>query len=376
MSHQRRLLFVSNGIGEDSIAAAIIRKLPATIKADAYPTLGDGSAFLGIAELVGPRTSLASKGSRAYRGALWRDIRGGVIGTIGPSLSFLRAARTAYDRIVVIGDLTMVTACRLAGLSGITYIDVYRSGFERSYWGVEKALIARTAAKVFCRSEALATSLRTSGIDAVAAGNVMMDTIPYGDYDAGAHRSRLLAVTLLPGSRDTTIDNFRIHVAALRLIPPPLRPDLFVALSSGVEPEALASISGLSFVPPRTDQSADAGTLTGDLTLNLARAALGNLLEASDIALSQAGTATIQTVGMGKPVITMRARRNRDARIRGISALYGEARILVDANPEAVAEPLRRMLTDPADRARRSAIGRERIGTRGAIATIIAELSR
>ena len=41
---RRRLLFVSNGYGEDSIAAEIIRRLPADVVAEAYPTIGEGLA--------------------------------------------------------------------------------------------------------------------------------------------------------------------------------------------------------------------------------------------------------------------------------------------------------------------------------------------
>ena len=38
----RRLLFISNGYGEDSIAAAIVRNLPRGFIAEAYPTRPDG----------------------------------------------------------------------------------------------------------------------------------------------------------------------------------------------------------------------------------------------------------------------------------------------------------------------------------------------
>ncbi|MEQ1771510.1 MAG: hypothetical protein ABL879_16910, partial [Devosia sp.] len=307
---------------------------------------------------------------------LLRDIRGGVVGTIPAAIAFLRKARETYDRIVVVGDLTMILGCRMAGLTGVTYLDVYRSGFERGYWTIEKQLIRATCGKVFCRSEPLAASLRTKGIDATAAGNVMMDTIPRGDYDARSRRTRPLALMLLPGSRDTTIDNFRIQALALRRLPAALRPDLFLSLSAGVDPDTLASIAGLSFVPPATRETADGGTLTGDLTVHLSRDVLGNLLDVADVAMSQAGTATIQTIGSGVPAITFRARRNRHARIKGISALYADARILVDAEPEPAADALTLLLGDDHERKRRSAIGRERIGPPGASAAIIAELSR
>ena len=45
MAPPKRLLFISNGHGEDSIAAEIVRRLPAAIEINAYPTLGDGRAY-------------------------------------------------------------------------------------------------------------------------------------------------------------------------------------------------------------------------------------------------------------------------------------------------------------------------------------------
>ena len=98
------LLIISNGIGEDSVGAELARRLPSSIKASAYPTLGSGAHYDGVCEIVGPRATLASAGSRVAQGTIARDVRGGLLGTVPPGLAFMHRARRAYDRVLVIGD--------------------------------------------------------------------------------------------------------------------------------------------------------------------------------------------------------------------------------------------------------------------------------
>ena len=71
-----KLLIISNGHGEDSIAAEIVRRLPKTIEVNAYPTLGDGRAYKDVCPIVGPRRHLPSEGHR-LRGSLIRDALAG-----------------------------------------------------------------------------------------------------------------------------------------------------------------------------------------------------------------------------------------------------------------------------------------------------------
>lgn len=372
-----RLLVISNGIGEDSVGAEIVRRLPRELSADAYPTLGDGSSYKGVCPIVGPRARLASEGSRVDRGTLAKDIASGGLATIPPALSFLRRTRGTYDRVLVVGDFIGVGACWLAGLRSIVYLDVYRTGHGRLYSLVERLVIARTCSTVFCRHPRLAGQLRPLGVDARAAGNVMMDTIPRGDYDAGRRRLRLQAVTLLPGSREATAANFALQIDALTRLREDLRPDVFVAVADGIDPRALAVAAGLFFHPPAVDDGHDLGRLSGrGLHVHLSRGALQPLVKASDLVLSQAGTATIQTLGLGCPVITVVRTTDRQKRFLEENRLFGEARQTVEADPEAIAEAAARLLSDAAERKRRGDIGAARIGGPGVIDEIIATLMR
>jgi uncharacterized protein (TIGR03492 family) len=371
----RRVLFISNGIGEDSVGAEIVKRLPPGFAAEAYPTLGSGRAYAGICKIVGPRAELASQGSRVDAGTLARDIGTGGLATIPPGLAFLRRARKAYDHHLVIGDFIGVAGCWLSGIRNITYLDIYKTGYGRPYAAIERWIIGRTCRTVFNRSDRLAQALVAAGVDARAAGNVMMDTISTGDYDAQRRRTRGQAVTLLPGSRDRTAANFALQVEALAGVPEALRPDVFVALAEGIEPQALAGAAGMHFHPPTGQEQADLGTLSGrGLTVHLARGVLGNLLVASDLVLSQAGTATIQALGSGKPVITFTRRTDRMKRFLEENRLFGEARLLVPDRPAEIATLMSSLLSAPQELARLGAVGRAGIGGPGAIDAIIESL--
>jgi uncharacterized protein (TIGR03492 family) len=375
-SVRRRFLFISNGHGEDWIAAAIVAHLPKGIDVEAYPMIGAGNAYTGVCPIVGPRAALASEGWRNVKGSLRRDLTTGGLMTVPPALNFLRKIRGKYDRIVVVGDMTGVLAALATGHRDLTYLDVYKTGAARLYSSPERLAIKRTCKTVFCRSDNLARTLEHIGVDARCAGNVMMDTIPTGDYDARSRRHKGLAVTLLPGSRALTAESFTLQIDALRTLSPDLRPDVFVAVAGGINVDELAKQTGLRRTPMLSAESDDMGELSdGDLTIHMARGgAMGNLLAVSDVVLSQAGTATVQALGLGKPAITFVNPRDRRSRFTDEQMLFGEARTVVPPEGKAIGSALRKLLVDDEERRRLANIGRQRIGGPGAMHAILDEL--
>ena len=372
-SVRRRFLFISNGHGEDAIAAAIAARLPDSVSVEAYPMIGSGNAYAGVCPIVGPRATLASEGWRNVKGSLRRDIATGGLGTVPPALNFLRKVNGKYDRVIVVGDMVGVLACYFAGHRGLTYLDVYKTGAARLYSSPERWVIKQACKTVVCRADNLARTLEHIGVDARSAGNVMMDAIPYGDYDARARRNRALAVTLLPGSRALTSESFALQVDALRSLAAEMRPDIFLAVAGSVSVDELARQTGLKRIPILSVEPSDLGELSdGDLTIHMARGgAMGNLLAASDLVLSQAGTATVQALGLGKPAITFVNPRDRRSRFTDEQMLFGEARTVVTAEAPAIGAALRGLLTNDEERRRLANIGRQRIGGPGAMHAII-----
>ena len=373
---QRRFLLISNGNGEDAIGAEIVRRLPGSAMVDAYPMIGSANAYAGICPIIGPRATLASEGWRNVKGSLRRDIATGGLRTVPPALRFLRSVVGRYDRVIVVGDMVGVLAGYATGHRAMIYLDVYKTGAARLYSNLERWVIKRACRTVFCRAANLAHTLQRLGVDARMAGNVMMDTIPRGGYDALSRRRRSQAVTLLPGSRALTGESFALQVDALRSLPEALRPDIFLAVAGGVNVDELASLAGLRRTAMLSGEPADLGELAdNELSINMARgSAMGDLLAVSDVVLSQAGTATVQALGLGKPVITVVNPRDRRSRFNDEQMLFGEARTVVPAEALALGAALQRLLTNDEERGRLGALGRERIGGPGALDAILAEL--
>ena len=296
---------------------------------------------------------------------------------IPPILKFLRSVRNKYDRIIVVGDAVVPTLAWVTGLKDLYYIDCYKTGAARLYSPAERFVISRTCKKVFCRADNLAALLRGAGIDATAPGNLMMDTIPTGDFDAASRRTKPVAVTLLPGSRGETSANFARQIAALRLLPQNAVPDIFLAVAGDLSVDDLSSAAGLRRTHLLSSESDDLGTLTdGKLTIHMLRgSAMGNALMASDIVLSQAGTATTQSLGLGKPVIYMTSPKDRQSRFLDEQVFFGEARIAVPGEPEEIAAVLSELISSREKREQLAAKGRERIGPPGAIGAVLDALA-
>ena len=109
----------------------------------------------------------------------------------------------------------------------------------------------------------------------------------------------------------------------------------------------------------------------------LVQGALGDLLSHSWLALGQAGTAHEQAAGAGVPVVTLHPDPQGNlgwyrGRQKG---LLGDSLLVVSEDEEEATRALARLALDRAERERRAAVGRERMGQPGGAARMAAWLS-
>ena len=374
-SKSKRILFLVNGNGEDSIAASIISKLPKDILVDAFPIIGFGNAYKNICPIVGPRLFIPSQGHR-QAGSIAKDIKGGMILGTWKTIKFLRSIKGQYDKIIAVGDSVTPFLCFFAGLKIDIYLDVYKNGYAHKYSKLERWVIKKTAKKVYNRDDILASSLRQVGVDAISKGNIMLDLTPFGKYDVMPYRQKKYIIILLPGSRKTTAKNLKIQLDAIRKLPKEIIPDIFVAVANDISLDELANETSMKYYEAKTNNKADLGYLSdGEINLNLTFGVAGNIIEEADLLLSQAATLTLQALGMGKPVISFIEKHDREKRIADRKKLAGQSRIFTSQNIDELAKATKNLLLDKKERKKMGEIGKIRIGTKGTLKAVLKDIS-
>ena len=140
------LLVLSNGAGEDAIAASILvqlQQLKPQLQLAAFPLLGKGAAYPGQIPRWGDLSSPPSQGLSNQSLALWlNDLRHGLVGRVFDQWRFLRRRRRQISALLAVGDLV---PCALALSLAVTLAKgIYRSvGGEPAY----VAEIARNIAR-------------------------------------------------------------------------------------------------------------------------------------------------------------------------------------------------------------------------------------
>ena len=388
-----RLLVLSNGHGEDLIAARILeplQRLNPQLQLSLLPLVGQGSAFNSLnhqeaIQRLGPLQALPSGGfSNQSLGGLLQDLGAGLAGlTLGQWRS-LRRWRRGGGAVLAVGDLLPLL---LAAGSGLPYgfigtpksdytwssgpghdplPDAYHrlKGSEWDPW--EWALMGRRRCRlVICRDRLTARGLRRHGVGALAPGNPMMDGFQPGGPPASiAATQRIL---LLPGSRcPEALGNLRRLLAAL----PPAR-DRILLLACGSRPspgELAPLLAKAGYGPaPLPACSGAAKAWQGPAGLLLVGPGLfSRWAPWAHLGLACAGTATEQLVGLGIPALSLPGSgpQFKAGFARRQSRLLGGA-VQVCNSPGELAQKLEQLLAHPQLRGELGAIGKARMGPPG-----------
>lgn len=377
-----KLLIVSNGHGEDFIAArlaeALRERLPA-LQMQAFPLVGLGGQLerAGVT-LVGPRRRLPSDGFTLHDPQLlWRDLRAGLVGLTVRQAAFLR--RMEADAVLVVGDVyaqlhaslvraprrvlqPLVSVHHLSGDGGTPPLRYFMERFRRP-----ELFLLRRADRVYSRDAATADFLRSRGVrGATYLGNPMMDGLeaaPLIDHPG------VPVVGLLPGSRDQAGASVGLMIAALERLPRVL--GLVAWTHEGVPPPA----PGWEREAP-TVAGVEAAWRAGERRLWWVRGRFPAVLAAADAVLGTAGTANEQAVGLGLPVVAFEVPPSYGADyLRNQARLLADGLLISEPHAEAVAAQLQLALHDEEVRRRARVAGAERMGGPGASAALADDLS-
>ncbi len=400
-----KLLSLSNGHGEDVIAAKILQELQQQCAAElvALPIVGKGQAYRDLSiPIWGDVKTMPSGGFNQNGQQLWRDLQGGLLQlTIGQWRAVKSWAKTG-GKILAVGDIVPLLMARYSGAPygfvGTAKSEYYlvdsnqqplahrqKSLESRSgsiYFPWERWLMQHPNCQgVFPRDQITAEKLNEFQIPAWDLGNPMMDGLQGGREVGGLVDNELdLRVTLLPGSRPPeAYRNWQMLVAGLE--------NLGEALA-GRSIEAIAGITA-SLDVAELQKSLQAWQFLGfgewggtwqlnNLKLHLAVDQYVHCLAWGDMALAMAGTATEQFVGLGKPALVIPGEGPQFTRLFAERQcdLLGESIILVDS-PKSVGLVVKNLMGDVAKLASIVQNGRLRMGEAGAatrIATKLAEL--
>jgi uncharacterized protein (TIGR03492 family) len=398
-----KILIVSNGHGEDLIAAHIARQLWQLAPENEYvvlPLVGEGHAYRNLGLPYGLAGQKLPSGGFLYMdgGQFLRDLKGGLLSLTWQQLRVLRRWARTGGKILAVGDIVPLMMAWWSGadyafvgtaksdyywrdeagwLGGISPLDKYLGSV---YYPWEQWLLARPQCRaVLVRDHLTQEGLARRGIACENLGNPMMDGLsprldledfvcwPYFDP---------LKVVLLPGSRSPEAENnWLLILAALAgFHPSPLI--AIGAIAPGLELEKFTAA-----INPQQWQSLDPQTL-GSIShldphclawqnhqqlLILSQKAYPESLHWAQAAIALAGTACEQMVGLGKPVVTMTGGGPQFNALFALrqTRLLGPAVSWV-ASPEQVAQTLRQILADETQKAAIAAQGRHRLGPPGA----------
>ncbi|MDX2256853.1 MAG: lipid-A-disaccharide synthase-related protein [Pseudanabaenaceae cyanobacterium bins.39] len=309
----KRVVFISNGHGEDlnacEVLKALVQQFP-HVEAIALPLVGDGKAYrrAGV-EIIAPTKALPS-GGFAYM-SIWKqieDFRSGLIALTWQQIQAARRCGQTCDFAFATGDVLPAIFAYLTGLPYAMFLVSSSAFYENRYiprW--EQALMMRSprCKQILTRDAYSAELIRQRGYRNVSfAGYPIMDVLePVG-------KDLLLCpdvpmIALLTGSR--------LPEAAENLL---LQMRLCVAIAKNFAPDPVQFRAALvpSLMPQLPQLAAQGGWqyADGKLYLELPELhvsilcfgdAFPDILHGCNLAIGMAGTAVEQAVGLGKPVI-------------------------------------------------------------------------
>ncbi len=344
-----KILFITNGHGEDTIAARIIKEL-AGEDISVMPIVGDGKTFESLpfkVNILGPRKKLPSGGFiyQSFTNML-KDVFAGLAGNTIEQIKALRALRSKFDLVVAVGDIVPIVGAMMTKTK-FMFVGCAKSDYyDYSYTPWEKYFLKKYCSLCFPRDLKTHEDLSKAGIKSFYAGNPMMDCFTVTGDKLGI-KDGTAVIGILPGTRDDAAMNMEDITAAAEEINKTAKNIFFLVAAS---------------------PSADTSKFKTVENMKIYKDRFGDILALSEIVIGLSGTGNEQAAGMGRPVLAFPGRgvQYTASFARRQTQLLGKALLLAKNEPKDIAAKACELLKDKKKRDEMGKTGIERMGGPGA----------
>ncbi|MGK7930165.1 MAG: lipid-A-disaccharide synthase-related protein [Microcystaceae cyanobacterium] len=382
MSSAKRILFISNGHGEDNHSSYIVEtllELRPDLEIAAMPIIGEGNAYRRLnIPIIGPTQSMPSGGfSYMDRLKLIKDIQSGLITLTWRQLRAVLDYAPQCDLIMATGDTISQSFAYLTRRPFVSFISCLSALYEGSlYLGpiIGNVLRSPRCLAVFTRDPYTAEDLWKQGLNKAKFGGITsLDKLtPTGK---GLQlKSNIPMIALLPGSRlPEAIRNFKLQLQWTQEIIKVMGENQ-VQFRAALVPKVMDQLTEIAqAIGWKLDQNKLISP-NPNVEVICYSDAFNDILHQTTLVLGMAGLAVDQAVALGKPVIQVPgegpqftyAFAEAQTRLLGISAqTIGKKPATLETLKEA-AIAVQKTLNDPEYLDKCAKNGQERLGTSGA----------
>lgn len=391
-----KLLVLSNGHGEDTIALRIIEQLQNITKQleiTALPIVGEGYSYIKANIAIAGKVQQMPSGGFIYQGGkpLLQDLQGGLVNLTLEQLRLVKHWGSEGGLVLAVGDIVPLFYAWWSR-SNYAFVGTAKSEYylrddqqwltktswlEKRLGSVylpwERWLMSRPTCKaVFPRDSLTTKILQQWSIPVYDLGNPMMDGLV---ATTRIPQSDKITILLLPGSRmPEALHNWQqILISLIKIISgeQTKQVEFLAAIAPALDlhPFINSAVTQQWQISQENDQSIT--LVQNNSKLILSAQSYQKFLNQADIAIAMAGTATEQFVGLGKPVVIMPGQgpQFNYAFAEAQSRLLGCSVILVES-PVAVSIAIAQVMNQPQLLAQIALNGNQRLGEAGAAARI------
>lgn len=384
MDNLKKVMFISNGHGEDLMTSKLIESLLEEMSLEldisVLPIVGKGNRFENLpVKILGPRKTLPSGGfGRNSWQNLFKDIKSGLLVNTFRQIKELRKQKKETDLSVVVGDVYILLLTGLFLGGDIIFIPTAKSEYINGHYKIEKYLMKKYADLVLPRDQKTKEDLVENGINAEFNGNLMMDCFEIKNIDFDLAQDSI-KIGILPGSREEAYDNMLDFIKVIEELEK-LKKEKYEFLVAVAGNFSIAKLKNKLQKVDWEIEDKDGENVklqiispSGMSKISIIYNGFGDVLDQAELFLGMAGTANEQAAGLGKPVVTFPGTGAQfDYEFAADQKrLLGDGVKFVDRNFVNVAYSIIELLEDEEEYKKRSEIGKKRMGARGAVSKTV-----